>query len=169
MKRLFLSTGACAALALAGCGGSDNAPVEGTTVPQAVTTQQQGGLDFAKQTAKLKECLGGKETTRVDVFEPTYEYAKSNGGGGFAVMLGKKQVEFLVFPDAATAQTGFKDASNQLIALQQTKPDVYQQIAATQSQVLGNVLEIIPTGNTSAKVGEKILGCIQQSAAAAKS
>jgi hypothetical protein len=169
MKRTILCIGACAALALAGCGGSGKAPVEGTTVPQAVTTQQQGTLNLATQTAKLKSCLGGKETTRVDVFEPTYQYAKANGGGGFAVMLGKKQVELLIFPDAAAAQTGFKDASNQLIALQQTKPDVYQQIAATQSQVLGNVLEIVPTGALKPKTGDKIVGCIQQSAAAAKS
>jgi hypothetical protein len=165
MKRIIVCISACA-LALSACGGGDD-PVEGTTVPPAVTTQQ-GPTDVAQQITKLKECLGGKETTRVDVFEPTYEYAKSVGGGGFAKTIRKQQIEFLVFPDVGTAQTGFKDASNQLIALQQTKPDQYQAIASTATQVLGNVVEIVPTGATPPKVNNKVVGCVQRSTAAGK-
>jgi hypothetical protein len=166
MKRIALLISACA-LGVSACGGEDDEPVQGSTVPPPVTTQP-APTDVAKQITELKRCLGDKETTRVDVFEPTYAYAKSVGGGGFAVTLRKQQVEFLVLPDAGTAQTASKDASNQLIALQQTKPEAYQAIAATATQVIDNVVEIVPTGPTPPKVNTKIIGCVQASRAASK-
>ncbi len=169
MKTQTLSLLVACALGLGACGGDDE-PVPGTTVPTAATQPDGAAPGPSDQANRMKSCLGGEQVTRVDVFEPTYELARSQGGAGFALMLGPekapKQVEFIVFPDAATAQVGFEDAQNRLIELQQQKPEQYAQIAATAMQVVENVLEIVPTGAPSPKVNGEIVGCVQQSRAA---
>lgn len=168
MKRILVPIGAALALALGACGGSKQ-PVEGSTVPTAVPTQTQtqpAQSPVATEIAKLDACLGGKQTTRVDVFEPTYQLARSKGGAGYATRLKGQQVELLVFPDAPTAQLGLRDAQDRLISTQQQDPATYQKIAATAMQVVQNVLEIVPTGAPPPDVNNKIVSCVTAAAAA---
>jgi hypothetical protein len=161
---ILLSAGALAlGLGVGACGDDDGGGSStGDGVPTQTTTTAN---PVTEQIAKLRECLGGKPVTRVDVFEPTYDFAKANGGGGFAVKLDKQQIELLVLPDAAAATTASEDASNQLIALQQTNPEGYAAVAATAMQTFGNVVEIVPTGATSPEVNTKIATCATDSAA----
>lgn len=157
MRRAALALAAVSAL-LAGCGdGSDattvTTPSRTTTVPSPVTAQ----------IAALKECLGGEEVTRVDVFEPTYQYVQRNGGGGFAMMVGKQQVQLLVAPNEDVAQITFRDAQDQLIALQQSDPERYATLASAAMQVLaGRVVEIVPSGAPPPRQAGRITACAQE-------
>lgn len=168
MTRLATAALAVAALLVAGCGGS-NQPVEGTTTPTGTTATtpaqtQAAKADVPAQMAKLQPCVGGKPATAYKWFQPTVDYAKSLGGDGFTVTLAGKPVTLIAFPSPAAAQMGFKDISDRLIALQQKRPDDYATVAATASQVIGNVLEVATAGATTPEIGTKIAGCVTQSA-----
>lgn len=162
MQRLtiLLSAGALA-LGLAACGGDDSG--DGTTTPERIATTTTQVNPVTEQIAALRECLGGRPVTRVDVFEPTYDFAKANGGGGFAIKLDRQQIEFLVLPTEEAATTATEDASNQLIGLQQGDPEAYAAVAATATQTFGNVVEIVPTGPTSPEVNTKVAACATES------
>lgn len=160
---------ACAALALgvAACGDDGGDPVDGSTTPDTVaTTTRTVPNPVTVQIEALRDCLGGKPVTRVDVFEPTYEFAKANGGGGFAVKLDKVQVEFLVLPTTAAAETTAGDVNSQLTQLQANDPEGYAAVAATATQTFGNIVQIVPTGTTSPEVNTKIAGCATEAQAA---
>jgi hypothetical protein len=160
---------ACGALALgaAACGDDGDEPVEGTTTPATVaTTTRTIPNPITLQIEALRECLGGTPVTRVDVFEPTYEYARANGGGGFAVKVGKVQMEFLVLPTTEAAETTAADVTSQLTQLQAGDPEAYAAVAATATQTFGSIVQIVPTGTTSPKLNTKVATCANEAQAA---
>jgi hypothetical protein len=174
MTRIATAVLAVAALLVAGCGGGSDQPVEGSTTPGAVTTTatttptaptQPAKVDVAAQMAKLTPCIGGKPAETYKWFQPTVDYAKSLGGDGFTVTLGGKPVTLIAFPSPAAAQLGFKDITDRLIALQQKRPTDYGTVAATQSQVIANVLEVATAGAPTPKAGAKITTCVTSSTA----
>ncbi|HEY8584405.1 MAG TPA: hypothetical protein VIL49_15715 [Capillimicrobium sp.] len=166
MRRTPLLLAAAAlALPVAACGDDGDGSIGATlTAPPGSTQTVTAPSPVTEQIAALRACVGGKPVTRVDVFEPTYQFVRANGGGGFAVKLKGQQVEFLVTPTEEAATTASEDVSNQLIALQQTNPEGYAAVAATATQTFGNVIQIVPTGATPPDVNTKIATCASQSA-----
>jgi len=148
---------------LAGCGGGGSKTVEGTTVPPQVSTTD--ATPAVSQAERLRACLKGRPATPIGAFAGTAELAKSQGGAQFAARVDGGLVQLVVFPTADAAQTGFKDASDRLISLQQTQPAIYNQVSAMQSQVLGNVLQLTPYGPIPATAAQTVTGCIQRTAA----
>lgn len=152
---------ACAGLALGAAACGDDGGTDGETPPPTSTTPTATvASPVTEQITALQDCLDGKPVTRVDVFEPTYQFVRANGGGGFAVKLDKQQIEFLVLPTDEAATTASEDAANQLIGLQQTDPEAYAAVAATAMQTFGNVVQIVPTGATSPEVNNKVAACV---------
>jgi hypothetical protein len=174
MPRLTTAALAVGALLLAGCGdsGSDT-PVEGQTTPppvvQTTTTTPPAttpkAIDAAAQMAKLQPCVGGKAGETYQWFQPTVDYATSLKGGGFSVTLKGKPVTLIVFPSAETAQLGYKDIQDRLIALQQKRPTDYAVVAATAAQAVGNVLEVATAGALDPASETKVQSCILSSVA----
>jgi hypothetical protein len=122
--------------------------------------QKPAGPDLKGQLAALQTCMGGTPTQPIPTFDPTVDVARSQGGGGFATTIDGVSLELIVFPTAAAAQVGFQNATDHLISLQQTQPTVYATLAATATQVVGNVLEIAPAGAPPAALNAKVTSCV---------
>lgn len=168
MTRIATAILAVATLLVAGCGGGDQ-PVEGSTTPATATTtattqtQPAKRVDGAQQVVALKPCVGGERTRTYKWFVPTVEYARSLGGDGFTVNVEDKPITLIAFPNAEAAQLGFKDISDRLIALQQKRPTDFAAVAATASQVIGNVLEVSTTGATTPELNALLVECVTKS------
>jgi hypothetical protein len=172
-----LLAAAVTALAVSACGGGD-APVEGptatapaatapaaTTTPVTTPTQTQpAGVDGKAQVARLATCLRGKAGRDLAVFAPTVALAAGQGGAALTRTVDGATIELIAFPTPAAAQQGFQDASTRLIALQQQHPNRYKAIAATATQVVGNVLFIAPNGAPPAAANARVVTCIGSSA-----
>lgn len=166
--RVLAGAATLAALALAAAVVSfvlltaDDAPVTTAATTTATTTATPSATPAQQRAQRLKLCVG-TVTADVPTYAPTADLARSQGGDGFGATVGGAPVELIVFPTPAAAQVGFKDASDRLIALQQQDPAAYAKVAATQSQVVGTVLEIHPTGQLPPAAAAKVSGCIAAS------
>jgi hypothetical protein len=127
------------------------------------TASTPAGPNLTGQLASLQRCMGGTATQPIPTFDPTVDVARAQGGGGFATTVDGVSVELIVFPTADAAQVGFRNAADHLISLQQTQPQVYASLAATATQVLGNVLEIAPAGAPPPTLTNLVTGCVAKS------
>jgi hypothetical protein len=135
----------------------DNGPVT-TTTPAA----RQGPPAAQVQLAKLRTCLG-PQAHPLPVFAATVQLAEAQRGGVAVAAFGRQKVELIVFATPAAAQTGYQNAQDQLIQLQQTQPATFTALSARE-QVIGNVLEIIVRGALSPTASAKVGGCINPAA-----
>ena len=163
MKRLLsISTAVACAAGLTACGGGDSTPVEGTDTSGTPATTAAAVVDVKKQEPKLATCLKGPVKGKLAVFAPTAKLATDEGGQSFSTAVAGSGVELILFPNAAAAQQGYKDAQNRLILLQQTQPAQYKKLAATAMEVQLNVLVIAPKGLAPA-AAQPLASCVAQS------
>lgn len=133
----------------------DDAPVKAA----ATTATTAGPTPTQERGQRLRRCVGSV-TADVPAFAATAKLARDQGGDAFAATVSGQPVMLIVYPTPAAAQVGFKDASDRLVTLQQQDPKAYAAVAATKTQVVGEVLEIHPAGALAPPAAAKVSGCI---------